>query len=258
MSDGVDVNASLFRWPFRNVGVETADALCDRLHKAGIGQAWVGSLEGIFQRDVTACNERLAEACQSREAMLVPFGTINPALPDWQEDLRRCDEVHRMPGIRLHPAYHGYRLDDEAFAALLQAASERGLIVQLVVAMEDERTEHPVFRVEPLDLSPLGELLPHFANLRLLLLNAWRRVPSAQAVDLAARGEVYFELATLEGVDRLAALAEQMPVERILFGTHFPLFYPEGSQLKLRESALPASVLRKVHRENALRLLARE
>lgn len=256
-ADAIDVNVSLGRWPFAHLGVESAGELLQQLDRHGIAQAWVGSLEGIFHRDLAGVNDRLALQCRAAADRLLAFGSINPTLPDWRHDVRRCHEQHGMRGVRIHPAQHGYKLDQPEFNDLLAEASGRNLILQLVVALEDERTQPAPGRAPRLDLTPLADLVNKFANLRLLVLNGFRALRPDEVDRLARAPAVWFDTATLEGVDGLGTVVNRIPPERLVLGSHWPLFHQQAALLKLRESSLPESVLARVRRQNAVDLLAR-
>ncbi|WP_373649542.1 amidohydrolase family protein [Schlesneria sp. DSM 10557] len=251
----IDTNVSIGPWPFRKLEGTDLPRLTARLQRNGITQAWAGSLEGLFDRDVAGVNERLQAACQqAAPGLLVPFGTVNPALPAWQEDLRRCAEIHQFKGIRLHPGFHGYDLELPAFEQLLKESAERSLIVQLVATMEDERTQHPVFQVPSVNLTPLAALVKQHRLLRLVVLNAFRKLSLEEAGKLAAAGQVWFDIAMLEGVDRVGALASKVSPQRILLGSHAPLFYVESAVLKLQETTLPTQIIELIRQTNAQEL----
>ncbi len=254
----IDVNTYLGRWPLRHLpGEDTAD-LVSKLRRHGVVQAWVGRVDGLLHRDMAAANAYLADECRRYgDGLLVPFGSVNPKLPDWQDDLRRCVEEYHMPGVRLHPNYHGYKLDDPDFAKLLRLAAERGLIVQLVLIMEDERTMHPLLRVEPTSVAGLAGLLKQTPGLRIVLLNSQRVLRSQALAGLMAAGDVYVETAMLEGVGGVANLLSQVPLNRVLFGSFAPLFYFESALLKLQESPLSDEQLGAIRCANARRLLAK-
>jgi predicted TIM-barrel fold metal-dependent hydrolase len=230
--------------------------LVSKLRRSGVVEAWAGSFDGLLHKDLGAVNVRLAAGCQKHgRGVLRAFGSINPLLPDWEEELRRCVEEHRMPGIRLHPNYHGYRLDHPEFARLLKLATARRLIVQLALLMEDERMMHPRLRVEPVDAKPLVELVKETPGLRLVLLNALGVLRAKPLLELLAAGEVSVEIAMLEGIGAVGTLLGQVSSTRVLFGSHAPLFYFEAAALKLKESPLTEAQLRAVSSGNARRLL---
>jgi hypothetical protein len=252
----IDVNVSLSRWPFRRLTGDDPGSLVQKLRGHQVTQAWAGSFDALLHRDLAAVNHRLAADCRGRgEGLRRPFGAMKPMLSDWEEDLRRCHEEHRMPGIRLHPNYHGYTLDDPRSTRLLRLAAERKLIVQIPIILEDERTIHPLVKVPPVDVSPLAKMLPDLPSLRLVLLNSFRNVKADLREKLAAAGQVFFDIATLEGVGGVQKLLVELPMERILFGSHYPLFYFEAALLKLQESPLSGLQSEAVRQANARWLL---
>lgn len=250
----IDTNVSLGLWPFRHLPSMLPDVLAAKLRSQGVTQAWAGSFEALLHKDVSAVNAHLAAECRRHDGLFVPIGALNPKLPDWQEDLRRCAEVHQMPGIRLHPNYHGYTLSDEVFRRVLQAAEARNLLVQIAVIMEEERTIHRLLNVPPTDTASLAAVVKTFPKVRLQLLNAFRTLRPPQTEILANSG-VSFEIAMLEGVAGIERLLEQFPLPKLCFGSYAPLFYFESAKFKLQESALPGVIRQALCCDNARQLL---
>ena len=252
----IDVNVSLSRWPFRRLPCDELTRLIEKLRDCGLTEAWAGSFDGVFHKDIGGVNARLVDECRkSRPVLLRPFGSVNPTRPDWREDLRRCHEDYQMPGIRLHPAYHGYHLDDPAFVELLTRAQRRGLIVQLVVRIEDPRTQHPLMCVPDVDTKPLPGLLAAHPELRLVLLGALQTLRGEAITQLVQAGRVYFEISMLEGVGGISSLLDRIPGDRILFGSHSPFFILESAIFKLQESELLPARVSAITHQNARRLL---
>lgn len=244
----IDVNVYLSRWPFRRVHGDVPSELAAILRKRGVTHAWAGSFDGLLQKDIAAVNARLVEDCAAiGRDLMAPFGCLNPMLPEWQEDLRRIHEVHRMPGIRLHPNYHGYRLGDPVALEVLAGAARRGLIVQIALVMEDERTQHPLLRAPPVDPAPLAAVLRNLPELKLMLLNASRAV--------TAPAGVYFDFAMQESPYAVTRLISAAGEDRVVFGSYAPLFYFEAALLKVKEAGLPPERERVITESNARRLL---
>ncbi|MSR31790.1 MAG: metal-dependent hydrolase [Gemmataceae bacterium] len=234
----VDYNANLGRWPFRRLPLEEAANYAVKAKALGITQAWMGSLEGVFHQELRGVNQRLARACQGEKSIsLLPAVSINPALPDWQEDLRLCKEELGVKAIRLHPNYHGYNLSDESFHLLL-AKAQGEFQVQIVLRMEDERTQHPLMRVAPVDLKPLEAALIKAPLARVQVLNGMQELRGELGKSLARTGRVFFDWAMLEGAGGLEKAAANLGEKALLLGTHAPLFHPESAILKLKESSL--------------------
>ena len=166
-----DCHAYLGSHPFRRLEGEDARAFAEKLRRRGVTEAWVSSFEGLLRRDVADVNRLTLQRCKS-DAIFRPCGTLNLTLPDWQDDVKRCVEDHGMRVIRLHPNYHGHTLEAPEFRDLLSLAAKHRLLVQIVVQMEDERTQNPQVRVPPVDLKPLPALMKEVTDARVMILNA--------------------------------------------------------------------------------------
>lgn len=232
----VDSNVYLGEWPFRKLPHSGTRELEATLKGLGITEAWAGSFDALFHRDLDAVNARLFEQC--RDTIFLPFGAINPTLPGWERSLRRIRDEFGMSGIRLHPNYHGYSLDDPRFLALLQFAGKRDLPVQIALRMEDVRTQHPKVSVPDVDTRTLPESLRAAPGVRVQLLNALGSLRDSITLERLGKLGVSFEIAMLEGIEGIRHQLDRAPHAQLQFGSYAPFFSPEAALLKLQESIL--------------------
>ncbi len=244
----IDTNIDLFQWPFRRLPLDETDALVAKLHGLKVNKALAGSFEALLHRDVSGVNLRLAKACE-KYPELEPVGAINLSLPDWEGDLQRCLDDLGMRSVRLLPNYHQYSLDAPECQRFLGKAAESDLLVQIAVAMEDTRTQHPLVQVPDVDLSPLAQ----FPEAKIQLLN-WRPRRS-QLEELAALPNLYLDTSRADGTDGVAQLLEVLPLKRVLFGSNAPFLIPEAALIRAYESELEESQVRALLSENANELL---
>jgi hypothetical protein len=249
----IDTNVWLGRWPIRRLRLEEPAPLAEKLKSNGVTRAWASSLEAILHKDIAGVNARLAETCR-QFPMFVPFGAVNLALPRWERDIEACAAA-KMAGIRLLPGYHGYKLDDARLVDALKLATEKRLAVQFSLALEDERTQNPLMRVPVPDISPLPKTLAAAPGARVMILN-WLRSMAGKPVLMALGGTpLLFDIGLLEGIGGIEAALEELPAERLCFGSYAPVFYHEAAKLKLQESELTDSQMNKITHENAEQFL---
>jgi predicted TIM-barrel fold metal-dependent hydrolase len=262
----IDTHVNLFRWPFRALKYGDTKALVAKLKKHRVIEAWAGSFEALFAKDMDGVNARLAAEClEHGPGFLIPFGSVNLAWPDWPEDVRRCHEVHKMPGIRVYPGYQPFDLDHPGMESLVKMTSERGLILQVVFRMEDPRVHHPIINVGPVTFDPLLKALKGTPNAKVELLHFDGSIRGDGLSQFMAKSNTCMDISRLEGngaVGRMIGTVQglpsgRVPIDRVVFGSHAPYFPLETALLKLIESPLDVSQLQAIMQGNARRLLPR-
>ena len=251
----IDTNANLGNWPYRKMHYNQPESLLERLSRVEIDRAWVVSMDAVFYRDCHAANAPLAEAVAGHDA-LMPVATINPKFPAWERDLTECVETLGYRGVRAYPNYHQYGLDDPVVDALLTAAGDLGIFVSVAARMTDERHHYPLCMVPATDLSPLPRVAERHPDVPILLVNVSNGDLGPLVEPTRGMPNLYFELSRFEGTGGVEKLGRRLGLERLVFGTHAPYYYPESAMLKVKhECEFSEDELAGILQGNAQRLL---
>lgn len=244
----IDINVSFGNWPFQRFNWSTPAGLVGHLRRQGIDMALVSPLEAVLAPDPLPCNRDLARKLR-RFPELLPVPVVNPCLSNWREALEACGSS--PVAVKLFPNYHGYSPTD---AGELCDRLERESILPLIqMRIEDERGQHPLFKVPGVTVASIRELALAHPRLPFLCLAAYRH----EAVELAESADnIYIDIAFTECLDTLPTLLNSLPAERLCFGSQTPFLYTRAAVSKV-EALVDQSARRKIAHDNACRLFPR-
>ena len=107
----------LGHWPFAFLAERKAADLARHLRAHGIARALVSPLDAVFAPEPGPANRALFRAVRG-VAALEPVPVINPALPDWRDQLQDCLDHAPVRLVRVLPSYHRVTLTGPAMAEL--------------------------------------------------------------------------------------------------------------------------------------------
>ena len=141
--------------------------------------------------------------------------------------------------------------------ACLDLATQRRMVVQIGLGMDDPRLQHPLGKVPPVDPKPLVDLLPKYPQARIVLLNFWRASRNNRALQIRLQSlpQISFDIATIETVAGIESLLLSLSSLRLLFGSYAPMYNFGSSWRKLRESVLTPAQLAAIQRGHAAKIL---
>lgn len=187
--------------------------------EAGITRHLVHSVAVTWER-VAAINDFIARSVEEHPDRFIGFGTMHPDHPEMEKELDRILSLG-LRGVKLHPDFQHFCLDDPAAIRLFEAMAERGL--PLLVHTGDSRYPYS----EP---ERMARALDHVPSLRAICahLGGWSVWNDAWKL-LAGRSNVYVDcsssLYALEP-EEAVKIIHRYGAKQVFFGTDYPMWKP--------------------------------
>ena len=171
----------------------------------------------------TALEIRDGEKGEEAARVIIPFASVHPFDPDFKLHLKAITDAG-IPGIKLHPYYQGFRLDDPAVFPFFSAVRDLGLVVIVHCGYDHGFPDEPM-TCGPVEIAALLAAVPGLGP-RFVAAHLGGRVGNPPgATDILLDTGCFIDTACLEMLQDDAdaiRVMETWPVERIVFGTDYP------------------------------------
>ena len=229
---------------------QDAEAMLASMETAGIDKAMISSWIGIHV-DGRAGNELVAETVKQYPDRFIGYATLNPNYPDETEDeLERCFEEYGMRGFKPYPPQHQYPLDGPNNAKILEYCDDHHLPI-LCHHGGNAKTSVTAQQVE--------KLSERYLNAKFIFGHSGASWDAARRTAAVAkrRNNVFMEITyTNVTFGSIEYMVREAGVERVIFGTDFPMRDPHPQLGWVAYAKLTEEEKRQILAGNINRILA--
>ncbi len=201
---------------------------------------------------VRSINSWALEVSQQYED-LICFGTLHPRQTDWQAEIDRL-VADGIPGIKLHPDYQEFFVDDLDVLPMYTALADAGLILLFHAGVD-------IGLPSPVHCTPerLSRVLNEVPSLTVIAAHMGGYSHWDDVERYLLGRELYFDTSyshTDLGSERMVALMRGHGIHRILFATDSPWTDQRAEVAGIRALPLTDDEITMVLSSNAVRVLS--
>ena len=211
-------------------GTGTIDDLLQREKKSGVERCVVLCAATDPSQVIPA--NRYAITLQQEHPEVVAFGTIHPGFEDWEQQLRLLKK-HGIQGIKLHPDFQHFWLNDPRLLPILEQAQDQFIFeIHIGDYLPPEQNPSCPYKV--------AALLDAFPRLRVIAAHLGGYQHWTHSLKALVGRDVWLETSSSTpfiAQDLLLQILKRHPQERILFGSDYPLYDPLEEMYRLQHRA---------------------
>ncbi|HBI15825.1 MAG TPA: amidohydrolase [Desulfobulbaceae bacterium] len=227
----------------------TAADLLRSMDRAGIERSVICSIATRPQhfRSILDWSQKV------RSERLLPLPSVHPKSEQIADEIRQIAEAG-FPGIKLHPYYQGFALDEERLTPLYESLIRHNLLVVMHTGFDIAYPRTPLV----CDPVRIRKVIERFPELKLITthLGAWDHWDEVQRrlIGLPIYMDISYSLDFLDPETARQMLTSH-PADYLLFGSDSPWADQHAALELLRGLDLEPALFARITRENAARLL---
>ncbi len=226
----------------------TLDSLKEEMKKDGVD---ISVVLGIATNPKQQRNVNDFAAEMNKDQRVVAFGSVHPDAPDALEELDRIKSLG-LKGIKLHPEYQGFFVDDEKMKQIYKKTSQLGLITLF-------HAGHDYGYNEPFHCMPdrLERALKWF-DAPVVAAHWGGAGCGKQVIEHLCGKDIWFDLSFGYGnmpKSFAQEILDKHTPDRLLFGSDMPWHRPSWEMRLIETLDLGEEDKEKIYYRNAVKLL---